>query len=354
MSDRGRGHGDDFHYVDGPLASGQVRFALSRGGVGQALLDRPRALNSLTLALVEDLQAQLAVWRSTFSVRLVTLAGVGDRAFCAGGDVVTARAAIVAGDPEAAARFWSREYDLLELIATYPKPVVAVQHGYVMGGGLGLSAHARHRWATPDARFAMPETGIGFFPDAGISHLLARAPGETGAYLALTGATIDAPSARYAALTDLLLPAGALPTALTALAEGTDPGEVEATYGQPPTSELEADRTWIDPCFAGDDAAMIVGRLTTHSESRARACAALLRTRSPLSVAIALARVRAAAGEPDVRAALDHDRRIARALMHDGDFVEGVRARLVDKDEARWRHTNQKDVTPEEVTSFLE
>lgn len=341
--------------LDAPSPSGQVRFDVSPGGVGRVVLDRPRALNSLTLALVDDVIARLTVWRSAPAVRVVTLAGAGDRAFCAGGDVLTARADILAGHPERAAHFWAREYDLIDLVASYPKPVVALQHGYVMGGGLGLSAHARHRWASPDARFAMPETGIGFFPDAGISRLLARAPGETGTYLALTGAIVDAPSARYAGLTDLLLPTEALPAALEALERGAAPGEVGAAYALPTTeSDLEADRGWIDPCFAGDDAARILARLSTDPDPRARACADLLRTRSPLSVALALARVRAATRDPDARAALATDRRIARAFMHDGDFVEGVRARLVDKDEARWRHTNQKDVTPAEVTSFLD
>lgn len=393
-----------------------VRYRVSPGGVGQVLLDRPKALNSLTQDVVEDLIAHLTVWRALPSVRVVTLAGAGERAFCAGGDVVAARAAILAGDFEAAARFWEREYDLIELVATYPKPVVALQHGYVMGGGLGLSAHAAHRWATPDTRFAMPETGIGFFPDAGISHLLARAPGETGTYLALTGATIDATSGRYADLTDHLLAPAALAAALAALEGGCDPAEAlvvaRTQIGRPGpvpddaslrpddegSSRLEADRTWIDPCFAptaaaaapaatadapatagaapaatapaassaaapaadeeaavgpGEEAVGILHRLETHPDPRARECATLLRGRSPLSVAVALARVRAARAEPDVVAALATDRRIARAMMRDGDFVEGVRARLVDKDEARWRHTNQKAVTPAEVTAFL-
>lgn len=373
-----------------------VRYRVSPGGVGQVLLDRPKALNSLTRDVVEDLIAHLTVWRALPSVRVVTLAGAGERAFCAGGDVVAARAAILAGDFEAAARFWEREYDLIELVATYPKPVVALQHGYVMGGGLGLSAHAAHRWATPDTRFAMPETGIGFFPDAGISHRLARAPGETGTYLALTGVTIDATSGRYADLTDHLLAPAALAAALAALEGGCDPAEAlvvaRTQIGRPGpvpddaslrpddegSSRLEADRTWIDPCFAptaaaaapaapaaapaadeeaavgpGEEAVGILHRLETHPDPRARECATLLRGRSPLSVAVALARVRAARAEPDVVAALATDSRIARAMMRDGDFVEGVRARLVDKDEARWRHTNQKAVTPAEVTAFL-
>lgn len=357
------------HAADAPLLTSVV------DGVGHVVLNRPRALNCLTQSMVDALLATIAAWEQDPRVRLVHVTGAGDRALCAGGDVVAARAAIVDGRPDDASAFWAQEYAAIAALAAFARPVIALQHGYVMGGGVGLSAHARHRWATQDARFAMPETAIGFFPDVAMTPMLARAPGELGAWLAMTGATIGAIDAQYVGLTDVVLPTESVADALNATARLAADGEVSdanitavaAAYGMGAAhgagtaygntggvSRLQDDREWIDPCFRGADPAVIVSRLEEHPDPRARECAALLRTRSPLAVAVSLARLRRAETEQDLASAFATDRRIADAMMHGGDFVDGVRARLIDKGQPRWRHTRIEDVSAADVATYLD
>ncbi|GAA1804145.1 MAG: enoyl-CoA hydratase/isomerase family protein [Actinobacteria bacterium] len=314
-----------------PSAQGTDEMLYARvGTTAYARLNRPKALNALTRTMVEDLLFQLDQWESDDGIEDVVLDGAGERAFCAGGDVKAVRDAIVRGDHADAVDFWAREYLLDLRLATFPKPVTALMTGYVMGGGLGLSAHVRHRLVALDAVLAMPETAIGMFPDVGITRLFARAPGELGTYAALTGATFTAADAITLGLADELFGPG---------------GSAES---------LAPQRDWIDECFAGDDAAAIVGRLETSSCDAARACATMLRERSPLAVCATLARVRRAAEEPDLASTLAVDTTLARGLMAAGDFAEGVRAKLIDRDNApRWRHARIEEVTPAEVDALF-
>jgi|JI10StandDraft_1071094.scaffolds.fasta_scaffold08420_7 enoyl-CoA hydratase len=300
------------------------------GPTAYARLNRPHALNALTRAMVEDLLEQLATWEADPRVQSVVLDGAGDRAFCAGGDVVAIRAFLEQGDLGQAVDFWAREYALDLRLATFPKPVTALMTGYVMGGGLGLSAHVGDRRVAPSAVLAMPETAIGMFPDVGITRLFARAPGELGTYAALTGARFGPEDAVDLGLADVVTP------------------------GAAPAATLAPMRAWIDECFVGDDAAEIVGRLAQHAHPHARACARELRERSPLAVCATLERVRRAAREPDLAATLAIDTVLARGLMAAGDFAEGVRAKLVDKDGTpRWRHDRLEDVMPNEVDALF-
>ncbi|MEI2775989.1 MAG: enoyl-CoA hydratase/isomerase family protein [Tetrasphaera sp.] len=306
----------------------EVLFAVA-DGVGHVLLTRPRAINSLSHAMVGDLAATLIQWRADPRIDEVVVRGAGERGLCAGGDIKAARAAILAGEPGKAARFWADEYALFGLIAAYPKPVEVVMAGVVMGGGLGLGMHAQRRPVSPDARLAMPETGIGFFPDAGSTQVLARAPGELGTYLALTGAVVSAADAIAVGLAD------------------------DIDVREPTTAPLLREREWIDACFAGDDPGAIAGRLERHTANRARACGELLRSRSPLSVAIALERIRRAAGETELDETLAVDAHVAAAMMHDSDFVEGVRATVIDRDTPRWRHARIEDVPRDAVLGYF-
>lgn len=311
-------------------AAPEVRHEVT-DGTGVITLDRPRAINALSVAMVDELLAVLQAWAVDPAVAAVELRGAGERGFCSGADVRAIRQ-LVLDEPAAAVRFFEVEYALDALIASYPKPVTSQLHGISMGGGLGLALHATTVRADADLQLAMPETGIGLFPDVGVTWQLAKAPGEIGAWLAMTGTTIDAAGARYAGLVHEV------------------PDEVD-----PGASELDADRAWIDACFTGDDSVAIVRALENHDEPRARQCAELLRGRSPWSVAVALEAVRRAASMADVYQVLAQDAVLARNFVADSDFVEGVRAQLVDKDrQPHWRHARLEDVPRELVLGMFQ
>ena len=272
----------------------------------------------------------LGAWAHDPAVESVELRGAGERGFCSGADVRELRATLLE-DPERVGRFFDQEYALDGLIATYPKPVTAYLFGVSMGGGLGLGQHASRTVAEPDLRWAMPETGIGLFPDVGVSYELSRLPGELGTHLALTGAEVDAESAMWVGLIDQI-------------------------DDQPPVTphhtDLAASRWWIDECYIGDDPAAIVQRLEAHCFEDARRAGARLRERSPLSVAVSLAAIRRARDLPDVAAVLAQDRVLAHNFLWESDFVEGVRAQLVDKDHRpQWWHARIEDVPPELVAA---
>ena len=298
-------------------------------GIGTITLNRPGRINALTAGMVTRLTEVFEQWAGDDAVREIVLRGAGERGFCAGADVRALRDAVVAGETERMLDFLHDEYYLDGLIASYPKPVTAELVGIAMGGGLGLGMHGTHRIGEPGTRWAMPETAIGLWPDVGVCYELARTPGQTGAHLAMTGDSIDGASALWAGLLHECPGADAAGSALAGAAG------------------------WIDECYAGDDPVAIVARLAEHPDPDALAAAATIGERSPMSVAVALAAVRRAAQAPDVAAVLDQDRTLADTLAVDpSDFVEGVRAKMVDKDGApRWRHASLEEVDPAEVAA---
>ncbi len=299
-------------------------------GVGEIVLNRPKSLNSLQLAMLHAIEAQLIGWLDDDAVASIVLRGTGDRAYCAGADVRELRELVVA-DPNSAFDWLRDEYRLDSLIANYPKPMTCYQHGISMGGGLGIGSHGVFRVGDATTKWAMPEVGIGLWPDVGMLYHLSRCPGEIGTHLALTGATIDGASALYAGLLD-------------------EADDVDAD-----ASELARDRAWIDECYAGDDPAAIIAALEAHHDSRARETAALIRTRSPLSVCVTLEALRRAAGMANVDAVLAQDLVLAAHFVRNADFVEGVRAQLIDKDRnPSWRHARIEDVPRDEVLAMFE
>lgn len=336
-------------YAPGLVATDEVLFARD-GVLGRVLLNRPRVINALTDDMVASIRAQLDAWVDDPGIQSVSIEGAGDRGLCAGGDILAVRRAVLGdGDPTV---FWAREYDLNEAIADYPKTVVAVMDGIVMGGGVGLSAYASLRLATERSRIAMPETKIGFSPDVGALYLLARAPGQLGTHLALTGTTIDGPDAVAVGLADAVVPSAEVPRLLESLAEGADTLDLGPAVGP---SRLVAQRGWIDECYAGDDPAVVLTRLQASPEPEARKAAALLEQRSPLSVAVALETIRRARGMASLREVLDQDLVVGTNLARRGDLVEGVRALLVDRDNApRWKHESIFDLSRAEVLAMFE
>ncbi|HBO53918.1 3-hydroxyisobutyryl-CoA hydrolase [Janibacter terrae] len=339
-------------FTPGTTGTDEVLFAVD-GSLGRVLLNRPRAINALTREMVVAMQTRLAAWADDDAVTAISLEGAGERGFCAGGDVRAVREAHLTGT-SGGVDFWADEYALDAQIAEYPKPVVAVMDGIVMGGGLGLSMFATARWTTERSRIAMPETIIGFFPDVAATYLLSRAPGEVGTHMALTGATVTGADAVHVGLADAVVDHTRLPELIAAVAGG---GPIEPVPAGAMTKggDLASSHGWVDECYAGDDAAVILARLREHADPAARAAAEEISLRSPLSVAVTLAALRRAATAGSVREVLEADTRISRGLLARADFVEGVRALLVDKDrQPRWEHADVDEVTRSEVMSVLE
>lgn len=315
------------------------------GALGHLTLNRPRAINALNHSMVQTLATALDEWRADDAVRTVLLSGAGDRGLCAGGDIVAIYTAVRCGRDDAL-RFWSDEYRLDAAISRYPKPFVALMDGLVLGGGIGLSAHGGIRVVTERTRVGMPEVSIGFFPDVGGTYLLARAPGELGTHLGLTGGTASGADAIALGIADHFVPSERI-AELAAALETRNADEVLAEFAiTPPASELLAQRSWIDAAYAGDDAEAIVERLETSGEPAAQEAAATIRTKSPTSVALTLAALRRSAALTSLDAALDQDFRVATRVSRGSEVVEGIRAQVIDKDRApKWSPATLADVT---------
>jgi len=339
----------DVGFRPGPVDTDDVLFA-RQGALGRILLNRPKAINALTRPMVTSMLAQLEEWAAEDTISVVSVEGAGGRGLCAGGDVRAIRSSIVegVGDPVG---FWADEYRLDAAIHRFPKPFVALMDGIVMGGGVGISAYGSLRLATERSRVAMPETAIGFFPDVGALFLLARAPGELGTHLAMTGQTVSGADAVLCGLADAVVASSVLPSVVERLTAGGTPDVAsfgDAVVTGPPA--LDADREWVDECYAGDDPAAILEALRSHPSPRAREAADLMAGRSPLSVAVTLEAIRRAGRMATLEEVLAQDLALGRAFLVRSDFVEGVRAVLVDRDHApRWSHRSLADVDPEQV-----
>lgn len=322
-------------------------------GVGIVRLNRPSAINALTTDMCRTIDQTLVDWLDDDAVTAVLLESTSVRGLCAGVDVRAIRESALAGNLAEALEFWQVEYRLDARLARYPKPITVLMDGIVMGGGVGLAAYATRRIVTERTRCAMPETAIGYFPDVAVTWLLARAPGELGTHMAMTGDTVTGADAIAVGLADTIVDSSRLPDVRAALLEGRKP---HGPAVEPPPSPLVAQRDWIDQCYQGNDPCVIVNALSTHPDPDARAAASLLRRRSPLSVALALAAVRQAAELPDMEATLERDGRLNQHILERSDFVEGVRTVLVDKgtgEPPRWLYPRIEDVPAALVQRML-
>ncbi|MEU6406427.1 enoyl-CoA hydratase/isomerase family protein [Streptomyces sp. NPDC046985] len=324
------------------------------GRAAHIVLNRPKALNALTHEMVARIDEALTAWEHDPAVRAVIVTGAGERGLCAGGDIRAIHDDARDGDGAAAAAFWRDEYRLNARIARYPKPYVAVMDGIVMGGGVGLSAHGGVRIATERSRIAMPETGIGFVPDVGGTHLLAAAPGELGTHLGLTGAQIGAGDALLCGLADHYVPSAALGALLDDLAE-LPVSDALARHVQPsPEGELAAQREWIDACYGADTAEEIVRRLLGHGDPAAKEAAETLLSRSPTAVKVTLAALRRVRRLGSLERALNQEYRVSCAALSSPDLVEGIRAQVIDKDRApRWSPSTLAEVAEADVERFF-
>lgn len=336
-----------------------IRFEL-KGTAAIIRLDRPRALNSLTLPMVRAMKAALARFAEEPAVASVVVAGEGRRGLCAGGDVRIIHDLGKARDPEVT-RFWREEFPLNAMIAHFPKPYVALMDGITMGGGVGISAHGSVRIVTERTRLAMPETGIGYFPDVGATWLLPRAPGETGTWLALTGSEVGPDDAVYAGLADHVVPSERLTDLLAALARlapGASPEEaatvVRRFAGATGEGVLSANREAIDRIFRFEDAGAIVSALEAEDADFARETLALLGGRSPTSLKLTLRLLRLGRKSASLEECLDREFSAAVRVLDGHDFYEGVRAALIDKDRApKWSPATLDAVGKADIDAYL-
>ena len=317
-----------------------------RGGVMRVTLNRPAALNALTLEMALTLEPLLADWAADATIAAVVVEGAGDRAFCAGGDIMHLyRGRSPEGNAFGAA-FFAAEYRLNRAIKVFPKPYIALIDGIAMGGGVGLSVHGSHRIATERTLFAMPETGIGLFPDVGGSYFLPRLPGALGKFLGLTGWRIKAADCLYCGIADAFVPSEQLPALVEALTAADwpigDPGDTASRLiadcaGDPGAATLAPLREAIDRCFAADDLTAIRAALAGEGADWSTKTLALLDKASPTSQAITLEQLKRGASL-DFDACMTMEYRLSRACLAGHDFYEGIRAAVVEKDQAPgWR-----------------
>jgi enoyl-CoA hydratase len=331
-----------------------VKFSRA-GGLATVMLDRPKALNALNLEMIRAIGPQLSAWADDPSVTNVAMTGAGDKAFCAGGDV---RALVLAKreDPNTTLThdfFW-HEYRLNRQIHRYPKPNVAIIDGIAMGGGVGLSVPGRYRVITEKTVFAMPEMGIGLFPDVGGSFYLSRAPGEIGIYLALTGARLNAADVMYCGFGTHYVPSAQIPELLEALASGPAEAALARFHRQPGTAPISRHRGAIDRCFAASTVDAILDSLLHEGGEWGRHVRDEMVTRkSPTSLKVTLQQIRRGRllGFEDC---LRMEFRLVQAFMRGHDFFEGVRAVLIDKDQnPRWNPADLASVTETIVQSYF-
>lgn len=325
-----------------------------RGALGRLTLNRPKALNALDLDMVRSIDGALSTWEEDPTVVVVLIDGAGERSFCAGGDIRALHDCCRMGNWDDPARFFAEEYRLNARLARYPKPIVSVMHGLTMGGGIGLGGHVRHRIVTADSKLAMPEVGIGFIPDVGGTHLLGTAPGEIGTYAALTGTTLGPADAMACGLADLALSPSNVAALPDYLGECGSDDDVEALLrhlaGPAGVGLIASNRGWIDRCFASDTVESIVSALIGAPDFEARAAGALIQTKCPMSLIVTLRALRTARAMRNLDRCLEQELRLSLRVTRRPDFVEGVRAAVVDKDrQPRWRPARLPDVDGDEV-----
>jgi enoyl-CoA hydratase len=330
------------------------------GSAGIIRLNRPKAINAMTLEMSIGIDAALDLFEKDPAVALVLLEGAGERGLCAGGDIRGLYESSRAGG-DLGKMFWRQEYIMNARIAKYPKPYVAFMDGLVMGGGVGLSAHGRHRVVTEKTKLAMPEVGLGFFPDVGGTWLLTRSPGELGAYFGLTGQTMNGPDAIHARFADAVVPSTKLPVlrdVLTKVRPGTASREVETLIGGFATGEnsgpVAAMQPSIDRWFAHDRMQDIVAALQQDGSALAQATLKTLNEKSPRGMVVTLKLLRLARNAASLEECLVREYRAALQVFASDDFREGVRAAVIDKDRnPRWSPPRIEDVTPEMLAPYL-
>lgn len=324
-----------------------------RGFVGLITLNRPKALNALTHGMALAMTAQLKAWRDDDSIGCVVVRGAGEKAFCAGGDIRALYESGKAGTSYAL-DFYRDEYILNALIKHYPKPYIALINGVVMGGGVGVSVHGSHRIASEIITFAMPETGIGLFPDVGGTYFLPRMKGEIGMYLALTGARLKTADAIYAGFATDCVPMARWDDLIAQLSKTPDPQLVLAGLAEPaPAPPLAAIADTVQRLFSGNSIDAILAALDADASPFARDALAVIATKSPTSLKVAYRQLREGAkmGFDDC---MKLEYRLVHRVVAGHDFYEGVRATIIDKDGApKWKPASLADVSDADIDDYF-
>lgn len=333
-------------------ANSEVLFE-RRGALGLITLNRPAALNALTESMCVAMDSQLSHWESDPQVCAVLIRGAGERAFCAGGDIRALYDAGRAGGA-VATRFYRMEYRLNTRIKHFSKPYIALLHGIVMGGGVGVSVHGQYRVADTTAVFAMPETAIGMIPDVGGSYFLPRLPGETGMYLALSGARLKAAEMLYAGIATHGVASGNWDPLIEQLAGGEEPKTLLAEYAMNAgTAALAENRQVIDRCFARASVEEILSALDSESGEWAPGAAATIRAKSPTSLKLAFRELRHGR-QQSFDDCMRMEFRMVSRVMKAHDFYEGVRAAIIDKDKSpAWRPATLREVSDADVDAYF-
>jgi enoyl-CoA hydratase len=338
----------------------EIRFE-RRGGLMVVTLNRPRALNALSLPMCQALDAGLIAWKSDPQVRAVLIKGTGGRAFCAGGDIRSLYDLLTTKGIGAAADFYALEYPMNARLHHFPKPYIALLDGIVMGGGVGVSVHGSHRVVTERTVFAMPETTIGFFPDVGATYVLPRLPGHVGMHLGLTGARLGAADCRAAGIGTHFVPAARLETLEQALSKADLSGDAAGVVhrvlaefqSDPGPATLPALQEQIDRCYGRPDLGGVLDALASETSGWGTAQVEQLRGKSPTSLAVTFRQLCIGA-TLDFDAAMRLEYRLVHRFLAGHDFREGIRALIIDKDNRpRWRPELLAEVSPAAVDAYF-
>jgi enoyl-CoA hydratase len=324
------------------------------GKAGRITLTRPDVLNALSAQMAAAMEEALTGWAENEAVELVVIDAQGEKAFCAGGDVEDLYASGLAGDFEYGRKFWTDEYRLNALIANYPKPYVAFLQGFTMGGGVGIGCHGFFRIVCENSQIAMPECQIGLVPDVGGSFLLANAPGRMGEYLGLTGLRMNASDAIYAGFADTFVPYKHWEALKAELCESGDPDIVDDYAEEIAPSALLKIRKEIDKVFKPSALLNCLAGLEASEAEWAIEAGKLIRRACPLSVACAFDIIRRARSFKQIERSLELEYRFTSRSISDGEFLEGIRAQVIDKDrKPDWQIKRIEDVTPEKIAEML-
>lgn len=313
------------------------------GKAGRITLTRAKALNALSYEMCMAIDTALRQWATDDVVKLVVIDSEGDKAFCAGGDIAELYETGTKGDYSYGQKFWRDEYRLNAFIFEYPKPVVSFLQGFTMGGGVGIGCHGTHRVVGDSSQIAMPEVGIGLIPDVGGTLMLTLAPGRLGEYLGTTAGRMKAADAIYAGFADFYIPESFWPVLISNLEKDGDPALLEVASHKAPVGTLEAQQADIDRYFAGETLGDILTLLKADTSDFAQKTLKSLERNAPLSMACTIELLhRLRDSTLSIRKALEHEYRFTHRAMEKGDFLEGIRAQIIDKDrQPKWKYADQ-------------